>query len=101
MEAAVIDKDFAASLVARVIKADVLLIVTAVPNVYLNYRQKNQKALRKIHLKDAKKYLGEGHFAEGSMAPKVGAAIDFLQHGGKKVVIGTKAIALKGTTITR
>ncbi|MBS3138733.1 carbamate kinase [Candidatus Woesearchaeota archaeon] len=98
-EAAVIDKDLAASLVARMIKADMLLIITSVPFVYLNFHQKDQKALRKIHLKDAKKYLRQGHFAEGSMAPKIKAAIDFLQHGGKKVVI--RGITSNGTTIVR
>ena len=103
--AAVIDKDLAASLLARTLKADMLLIITSVPHVYLNFHKKNQKLLRKIHLKDAKKYLAQGHFAEGSMAPKIRAAIDFLQHGGKKVVItGTVSVAIArctGTTIVR
>ena len=85
--AAVIDKDLAASVVGKAVRADVLLIVTAVPSVYLNYQKSNHAALKKIHLKDAKKYLNDGHFAEGSMEPKIEAALLFLLNGGKKVVI--------------
>ena len=85
--AAVIDKDLAASLVGRIVDADVLLIITNVPFACINYRQKNEHPLKKIHLKDAKIFFDSGYFAEGSMAPKILAAIDFLQHGGKKVVI--------------
>ena len=85
--AAVIDKDLAASLVGQQIGADTLLIITNVPFACIYYRQKHEEKLKKIHLKDAKQYYHAGHFAEGSMAPKIQAAIDFLQHGGKKVVI--------------
>ena len=101
--AAVIDKDLAASLVARQIGADVLLVITNVPYACINYRQKNEHPLKNIHLKDAKIFLSQGHFAEGSMAPKIFAAIDFLRHGGKKVVItdiGNAARALAGTSGT-
>ena len=84
---AVIDKDRASSLLARNIKADLLLILTDVDKVALNYKEKNQKFLNKLSVKDAKKYLKEGHFKEGSMKPKIEASINFLENGGKKVII--------------
>jgi len=86
--AAVIDKDFASSLLAREIKADMLLISTAVEKVALNYGKPEQKWLDKITLSEAKKYLAEGiHFAKGSMAPKIQAIIWFLEAGGKQGLI--------------
>ena len=84
---AVIDKDRASSLLAGNIKADLLLILTDVDKVALNYKEKNQKFLNKLSVKDAKKYLKEGHFKEGSMKPKIEASINFLENGGKKVII--------------
>ena len=84
---AVIDKDRASSLLARNIKADLLLILTDVDKVALNYKEKNQKFLNKLSVKNAKKYLKEGHFKEGSMKPKIEASINFLENGGKKVII--------------
>jgi carbamate kinase len=86
--AAVIDKDFASSLLAREINADLLLISTAVEKVYLNYGKPDQQALDRITLSEAKKYLAEGtHFAKGSMAPKIQAIIWFLEAGGKSALI--------------
>jgi carbamate kinase len=86
--AAVIDKDFASSLLAREIKADLLLISTAVEKVALNYGKPDQKWLDKLTLSEAKKYLAEGtHFAKGSMAPKIQAIIWFLEAGGKQGLI--------------
>jgi carbamate kinase len=86
--AAVIDKDFASSLLAREIKADLLLISTAVEKVALNFGKPDQKWLDKITLSEAKKYLAEGtHFAKGSMAPKMQAIIWFLEAGGKQGLI--------------
>lgn len=96
---AVIDKDFASACLAKSVNASTLLILTGVDKVYLNYKKKNQKGLRKLSVNDAKKYLKEGHFAKGSMMPKIKAAIDFLNNGGKKVIITSPskvAKALKG-----
>ena len=84
---AVIDKDRASACLATNIRADMLLILTAVPSVYLNYKKKNQKELRKINLKQAREYTKQKHFPPGSMGPKIEAAIEYLKHGGKKVLI--------------
>ena len=96
----VIDKDLASSILADKINVHTFIILTNVSNVFLNFKKKNQKALRKAKLKDIKKYLKEGHFLEGSMKPKIQAAIKFLELGGKKVIItDSKNIskALKGS----
>lgn len=86
--AAVIDKDFASSLLAQLIKADMLLISTAVEKVALNFGKPDEKWLDKMTLAEAKKYLAEGvHFAKGSMAPKIQAIIWFLENGGKQALI--------------
>jgi carbamate kinase len=78
--AAVIDKDFASSLLARLIKADLLLISTAVEKVALNFGKPDQKWIDRMTLAEAKQYLAEGtHFAKGSMAPKIQAIIWFLE----------------------
>jgi carbamate kinase len=104
---AVIDKDKATSLLASQIKADTLVFVTSVDSVCLDFGKKNQKALRKASVAEAKGFLKEGHFAEGSMKPKVESAIRFLEKGGKKSVICSiegLQDALKGkagTTIMR
>lgn len=84
---AVIDKDLASERLAEAIDADLLLILTNVEKVYLNYGKQTQKPLDKVSLKDIKKYYSEGHFSEGSMGPKILAAIRFLESGGKKVII--------------
>lgn len=86
--AAVIDKDFACSLLARAIKADLFLISTAVEKVAINFGKPNQQWLDKLTLSEAKKYLAEGtHFAKGSMAPKIQAIIWYLENGGKQALI--------------
>ena len=86
--AAVIDKDFASSLLARSLKADMLLIATAVEKVAINFGKPNQKWLDQMTLAEAKAYLEEGkHFAKGSMAPKIQAAIWYLENGGKQALI--------------
>ena len=86
--AAVIDKDYASSLLAREIKADLLLISTAVEKVAINYGKPDQKWLDKMTVAEAKQYLAEGtHFAKGSMAPKIQAIIWFLEAGGKQGLI--------------
>jgi carbamate kinase len=86
--AAVIDKDFASSLLARSLKADLFLIATAVEKVAINFGKPDQKWLDKVTLAEAKAYLEEGtHFAKGSMAPKIQAAIWYLENGGKHALI--------------
>ncbi len=85
--AAVIDKDYASSLLARSIKADLFLISTAVEKVYLNYGKPNQKAIDRMTVAEAKQYMAEGHFAKGSMLPKIQAIIWFLEAGGKQAII--------------
>jgi len=87
-KAAVIDKDFASSLLAQLIDADLLLISTAVEKVALNFGKPDEKWLDRMTLAEAKKYLVEGiHFAKGSMAPKIEAIIWFLENGGKQALI--------------
>jgi carbamate kinase len=102
--AAVIDKDFASSLLARLIKADLFLISTAVEKVAINFGKPDQKWLDKMTLAEAKAYLAAGtHFAKGSMAPKIQAIIWFLENGGKQALITNPeniGRALKGETGT-
>jgi len=105
--AAVIDKDLASSILAAEIKADTLVISTAVPQVCINFGRPNQKALAHITVADAKRYVTEGHFAAGSMLPKIEACIRFLENGGSEALITspenlTEALRGKsGTHITR
>jgi carbamate kinase len=102
--AAVIDKDFASSLLARLIKADLFVISTAVEKVAINFGKPEQKWLDRITLAEAKAYLAEGtHFAKGSMAPKIQAVIMYLENGGKEALITNPeniGRALKGETGT-
>jgi carbamate kinase len=102
--AAVIDKDFASSLLASEIKADLFLIATAVEKVAINYGKPEQKWLDRMTLAEAKQYLAEGtHFARGSMAPKIQAVIRYLEAGGKQAIITNPeniGRALKGETGT-
>lgn len=79
---AVIDKDLAAALMAKQLKADLFVISTAVEKVCLNYGKPNQKTLDTITTEEAKQYITEGHFAPGSMLPKVQAIVDFVQSTG-------------------
>jgi len=103
--AAVIDKDFASSLLAQSIKADLFLIATAVEKVAINFGKPDQKWLDKMSLAEAKAYLEEGkHFAKGSMAPKIQAAVWYLENGGREALITNPeniGRALKGETGTR
>jgi carbamate kinase len=102
--AAVIDKDFASSLLARQINAEMFVISTAVEKVAINFGKPEQKWLDKITLAEAKAYLAEGtHFAKGSMAPKIQAVIWYLENGGKEALITNPeniGRALKGETGT-
>ncbi len=100
---AVIDKDLAGSLLAARIGADEFYILTDVPYVYINYNKPDQRAIEFLDLADTNKYLDAGMFAEGSMAPKIRACLQFIENGGEKSVI-TEAFKLAdkkyGTKIT-
>jgi len=102
--AAVIDKDFASSLLAQEIGAELFLIATAVEKVAINFGKPEQKWLDRMTIAEARQYLAEGiHFAKGSMAPKIQAIIWFLENGGKQALITNPeniGRALKGETGT-
>lgn len=101
---AVIDKDRSAALLAKEVEADMLLILTAVDKVYLNYNQENQLALDKITVDDAEKYMADGHFAKGSMLPKIEACLEFVKgNPTKKAIIGSlekASLAINGDSGT-
>ena len=104
--AAVIDKDYASAKLAELIDADYLIILTAVNNVSLNYKQENEIVLKDVKKGDMTKYLEEGHFAKGSMYPKVQAVLNFLKNNNKTAVIASldnakEAFKLKAGTIIR
>lgn len=84
---AVIDKDKASSLLANRLGLETFITSTDTDRVYLNFKKPNQLALDRLTLAQAKQYLGENHFLPGSMGPKIEAAIDFLSHGGREVII--------------
>jgi carbamate kinase len=84
---AVIDKDLASSLLAQEIGAEAFFILTDVPNVYLNFHKPGQVKLEKISASEAEKYLEAGEFADGSMGPKILAAIQFVKAGGRETII--------------
>jgi len=100
---AVVDKDLSAERLAEDIGANVLLILTDVPYVYLNYGSEKQRALKEVKLEEMRKYYEDGHFPAGSMGPKVLAAIRFLENGGERAIIADidhAWEALKGETGT-
>lgn len=104
--AAVIDKDYASAKLAELIDADYLVILTAVNNVCLNYKQENEVVLKDVKKGDLAKYLEEGHFAKGSMYPKVQAVLNFLKDNNKTAVIASldnakDAFKLKAGTIIK
>ncbi len=84
---AVIDKDYSAAKLGRIIKAQELWIITDIDSVYLNFGTRNQKRLKSISKDQIEKYYTKGEFQKGSMEPKIIAAIHFLKHHGEKVVI--------------
>jgi carbamate kinase len=86
---AVIDKDLASAKLAEEIGVHIFLIATDVEGAALHYGQRGQKYLRTITVEEATRYLEEGHFAPGSMQPKIEAAIGFLRSGGKRAVIAS------------
>jgi len=86
---AVIDKDFASALLASRIQAELFLISTAIEKVALNFNTPDQRWLDQVTLADARRYLAEGHFAKGSMEPKVQAIIGYLENGGTQAIVTT------------
>lgn len=105
---AVIDKDFASEKLAELVNADLLIILTAVDNIYINFNQPDQKKLETVNVAELKQYIDQDQFAKGSMLPKVQAAIDFVENSanGKAVVTSLENVGnfLKngdGTIITK
>lgn len=101
---AVIDKDRASSLLAQTLRADLFVISTGVEKVALNFNKPDMRVLDKMTLAEAQQYMSEGHFAPGSMLPKIEAAIDFVKAGGPAALITDPpnlARALRGETGTR
>lgn len=100
---AVIDKDATSCLLAKNLGAQILLISTAVERVALNYGRPEQRDIDRMTVAEARRHIADGQFAPGSMLPKIEAAIDFLEHGGERVVITRPHLledALRGTTGT-
>ena len=100
---AVIDKDRTAAVLAREISAELLIFLTAVEYVYADYLQPEQRPLSTLTAAEAREYLAAGHFAAGSMGPKIESALDFLSQGGRRVLITqpeSLAAALQGRTGT-
>ena len=100
---AVIDKDFASAKLAELIGADMLVILTAVDRVAINWGKPDQKELAEMTVAEAERYCGEGHFAPGSMLPKVQAAMSFAAAGGEAIIasLANAAAALRGESGTR
>jgi carbamate kinase len=103
---AVIDKDFSAAKMGRIIRAEELWIISDIEYLYRNFGEKNQVPIKEISFEDIKKLYNENIFQEGTVKPKVRAAIHFLKHHGKKVVITSinnieKSINEKSGTIIR
>lgn len=101
---AVIDKDLAASLLARSLKADLFIISTAVEKVCLNFGKPDQRELEELTVAEARRYIEEGHFAKGSMLPKIEAMIEFVEQTGKPGIITDPAHlaeAIEGEAGTR
>ncbi|MEJ2492598.1 MAG: carbamate kinase [Desulfuromonadales bacterium] len=84
---AVIDKDLSSALLANELAADLLIILTAVDHVYLDFNKPTQRPIDFMTVDQANQYLDEGHFATGSMGPKIRAGIHFLQRGGRRAII--------------
>jgi carbamate kinase len=84
---AVIDKDFASSLLASELHAEMYVVLTGVAKVSINFEKPSEKTLDRITVAEATRYLAEGQFPAGSMGPKIEAAIQFVTRGGKQVLI--------------
>jgi len=101
---AVIDKDRASALIAKDLNADEFIILTAVEKVALNFGKENQKDLDELTVEEAEKYMSEGHFAKGSMLPKIEACLSFVKESGKPALITDMqklTEALEGKTGTK
>ena len=105
---AVIDKDFASQKLAELVKADLLIILTGVDNVYVNYNEPDQKKLEQVTVSEMKQYIKDNQFAPGSMLPKVEAAIAFVENHpeGKAMITSLENIeqvltGQGGTIITK
>lgn len=104
---AVVDKDLATAVLARELGAEAILTLTDVDRVYLDFGKPGQRGLGEVRLADLREYRAQGHFPPGSMGPKVDAAIEFLEAGGREVVITSPELAVEamegraGTRIVR
>ncbi|MHC5247257.1 carbamate kinase [Enterococcus sp. LJL90] len=100
---AVIDKDRTGKKMAEQVNADIFMMLTDVPNVYINYGQPNQKKLEKLSVAEAEEYMAAGHFADGSMGPKMEAAIAFAKEGRQAIIcaLDEADMALQGKAGTR
>ncbi|MCX6572389.1 MAG: carbamate kinase [Candidatus Aminicenantes bacterium] len=97
---AVIDKDYAASLLAREVKADLFIILTAIERVFIDFGKPDQREVPVLTVDEARKHLADGQFPPGSMGPKIRAAIEYIEAGGREVLI-TKDSHLKAALINR
>lgn len=100
----VIDKDYASALLAADVGANVFVITTAVEKVALNYKKPNQVEVAQLTVEEARRHLADGQFPDGSMGPKIKAAIQFLEKGGDEVIITSPEAlgrAIEGSTGTR
>ncbi len=97
---AVIDKDYAASLLAREVGADLFIILTAIERVYIDFGKPGQKEAAVLTVEEAKKHLADGQFPPGSMGPKIRAAVEYIEAGGREVLI-TKDTHLKAALLNR
>jgi carbamate kinase len=97
---AVIDKDYAASLLARGVQADLFIILTAIERVYIDFGKPGQREVPVLTVDEARRHLAEGQFPPGSMGPKIRAAIEYIEAGGREVLI-TKDTHLKAALINR
>jgi carbamate kinase len=101
---AVIDKDLGAAVLAKMVRADVLMVLTDVPRVYLDYNKPSQRPLERVSVAECKAFLQQGQFAAGSMGPKVQSAVNFLESGGESAIITSLEMAeeaLEGRAGTR
>lgn len=101
---AVIDKDYGGALMANSLPAEIFIIATAVEKVAINFNKPNQQWLDRLTVAEAQQYLAESHFAQGSMEPKIKAALQFIERGGQAAIITNPenlSRALAGETGTR
>ena len=97
---AVIDKDYAASLLAREVKADLFIILTAIERVFIDFGKPGQREVPVLTVDEARRHLADGQFPPGSMGPKIRAAVEYIEAGGREVLI-TKDSHLKAALINR